>query len=175
MKAFESRALFIYSPQLMWAKHPDTLSAANLNGRSNTGLSPAGGVRAALASSLPGRASYKPRAVHGLYGEEHQISHQADREIHYAGYRALTSSLDISLQHQNSAVIPPADTPHPARAAPCSHPELHPQAEVSCPAPHPSQDLHVHMNIGPVTSSLSLPMRAEYRVLRPLSLCENSQ
>lgn len=116
MKAFESRALFIYSPQLMWMKHPVTLSTANLNGRSNMRLCPVGGVRSALASSMPnaGRASYRPRAVHGLsggfYGEKPQMSHQADREIQYPGCKALAPSLSISLPHQNLAVIPPADT-----------------------------------------------------------------
>lgn len=97
----------------MWMKHPVTLSTANLNGRSNMRLCPFGGVRAALASSLPGagRASYKPRAVRalsgGVYGEKHQISHKADREIQNPGCKALAPSLSISLQHQNSAVVPP--------------------------------------------------------------------
>lgn len=50
MKTFESRALFIYSPQLMWTKNPDTVSTANLNGRSNMRLCPVGEVRAALAA-----------------------------------------------------------------------------------------------------------------------------
>lgn len=49
----------------------------------------------------------------GFHGEEHQTSHQAGREIHYAGCKILTPTLNISLQHQNSAVIPPADTHHP--------------------------------------------------------------